>query len=181
MAAMATVLGATLGGLVIWRSFLTQRKRLTQGPSVSVTLETQQKQPLQDPKLLQQQPPQKSKQPQEHHQCLVVEPESPQVVPETPQLPSPPPPSPPPASLPSPQSLLGVMPAVVSSAEEWEILWPSLQQDLQVYPVLGLDCEWVKGVRVRTLFACAQILPPCCGVGRQCPQDIFPLLSLRCL
>ncbi|XP_076155567.1 exonuclease 3'-5' domain-containing protein 2 isoform X2 [Alosa pseudoharengus] len=142
MAAMATVLGATLGGLVLWRSFLTQRKRLTQGPSSSAALETQ---PLQEKKLQQQQQqPQKQKQPQESPQCPTVEPDSTQVVPQAPQLPSPPPPSPPPASLASPKSLLDVTPAVVSSAEEWETLWPSLQQDLLVYPVLGLDCEWVS-------------------------------------
>ncbi|XP_062379081.1 exonuclease 3'-5' domain-containing protein 2 isoform X4 [Sardina pilchardus] len=143
MAAMATVLGATLGGLVLWRSFLTQRKRLTQGPSPSAALETQQTQPLQEKKLQQQ--PQKQKQTQESPQCpAAAEPDPAQVVPEGLQLPPPPPPSPPPASLASPRSLLDVTPAVVSSAEEWEALWPSLQQDLLVYPVLGLDCEWVS-------------------------------------
>ncbi|XP_012681708.2 exonuclease 3'-5' domain-containing protein 2 isoform X2 [Clupea harengus] len=149
MAAMATVFGATLGGLLLWRSFHTQRKRLKQGPSPSPALATQQKPLLQDEKLLLQQQSQKQKkQPQEqqqqHQQCHAVEPESTQVVPGTPQLPSPSPPSPLPASLPSPTSLLGVMPVVVSSAEEWETMWPSLQQDLLVYPVLGLDCEWVS-------------------------------------
>lgn len=32
---------------------------------------------------------------------------------------------------------------IVSKAEEWETVWPLLQQDLNVYPVLGMDCEWV--------------------------------------
>ncbi|KAL2099300.1 hypothetical protein ACEWY4_005780 [Coilia grayii] len=144
MAAMATVVGATLGGLFLWRTFLTQRKKLTQGPSSPLpVLATPQKQPRQDrkPKQLPQSEKQQQEQEQHHHS---PQPESPQVVPETPQLLSPPLPSPPPASLPSPKSLLGVMPVVVSSAEEWETLWPSLQQDLIVYPVLGLDCEWVS-------------------------------------
>ncbi|XP_077119196.1 exonuclease 3'-5' domain-containing protein 2-like isoform X1 [Ranitomeya variabilis] len=32
---------------------------------------------------------------------------------------------------------------IVSKAEEWEAVWPSLQRDLDEYPVLGVDCEWV--------------------------------------
>ncbi|XP_077119112.1 exonuclease 3'-5' domain-containing protein 2-like isoform X1 [Ranitomeya variabilis] len=33
---------------------------------------------------------------------------------------------------------------IVSKAEEWEAVWPSLQRDLDEYPVLGVDCEWVS-------------------------------------
>ncbi|XP_045561857.1 exonuclease 3'-5' domain-containing protein 2 isoform X1 [Salmo salar] len=33
---------------------------------------------------------------------------------------------------------------MVNSEEDWEQLWPSLQKELSVYPVLGLDCEWVS-------------------------------------
>ncbi|XP_073495081.1 exonuclease 3'-5' domain-containing protein 2 isoform X2 [Phyllobates terribilis] len=33
---------------------------------------------------------------------------------------------------------------IVSKAEEWETVWPSLQRDLDEYPVLGVDCEWVS-------------------------------------
>ncbi|XP_072283836.1 exonuclease 3'-5' domain-containing protein 2 [Pyxicephalus adspersus] len=33
---------------------------------------------------------------------------------------------------------------IVSKAEEWEAVWPSLKKDLDVFPVLGMDCEWVS-------------------------------------
>lgn len=32
---------------------------------------------------------------------------------------------------------------IVSMAEEWEAVWPTLKKDLDVFPVLGMDCEWV--------------------------------------
>uniref|UniRef100_A0A4W5KDP2 Exonuclease 3'-5' domain-containing protein 2 n=1 Tax=Hucho hucho TaxID=62062 RepID=A0A4W5KDP2_9TELE len=43
-----------------------------------------------------------------------------------------------------PEPVLAVQPVMVSSEEDWEQLWPSLQKELSVYPVLGLDCEWVS-------------------------------------
>ncbi|KAB5562274.1 hypothetical protein PHYPO_G00016030 [Pangasianodon hypophthalmus] len=51
-------------------------------------------------------------------------------------------------SLPSVEKLLEVPAVVVSSSEEFEEHWPLLQKDLSVFPVLGLDCEWVKSMRV---------------------------------
>ncbi|KTG46579.1 hypothetical protein cypCar_00004405 [Cyprinus carpio] len=45
-------------------------------------------------------------------------------------------------------SLLEVPPVIVSTPGDWETLWPGFQKDLSVYPVLGLDCEWVKSMRV---------------------------------
>ncbi|XP_069805250.1 exonuclease 3'-5' domain-containing protein 2 isoform X2 [Dendropsophus ebraccatus] len=33
---------------------------------------------------------------------------------------------------------------IVSKTEEWDVVWPLLQKDLDVYPVLGMDCEWVS-------------------------------------
>ena len=42
---------------------------------------------------------------------------------------------------------------VVGSEEEWERVWPALQKDLAVFPVLGLDCEWVKKHGLRNRFA----------------------------
>ncbi|XP_071971595.1 exonuclease 3'-5' domain-containing protein 2 [Engystomops pustulosus] len=33
---------------------------------------------------------------------------------------------------------------IVTRAEEWETVWPLLQRDLDEYPVLGMDCEWVS-------------------------------------
>lgn len=33
---------------------------------------------------------------------------------------------------------------IVSKAEEWKAVWPLLRKDLDVFPVLGMDCEWVS-------------------------------------
>lgn len=51
---------------------------------------------------------------------------------------------PPPVQIPSPEQLLGVKPVMVSSEEEWQQLWPLMQKELSVFPVLGIDCEWVS-------------------------------------
>ncbi|XP_016133765.1 exonuclease 3'-5' domain-containing protein 2-like [Sinocyclocheilus grahami] len=108
-AALATMLGATLGGLFLWRSIRTQKRKALKGPAsaepVQAQLEaditlSQPSAPLQTQNLLR-------------------------------------------AHL-----LLEVPPVIVSSPEEWETLWPDFQKDLSVYPVLGLDCEWVKSMRV---------------------------------
>ncbi|KAJ8401119.1 hypothetical protein AAFF_G00387010 [Aldrovandia affinis] len=53
-----------------------------------------------------------------------------------------------PPLVPPVEQLLAAQTLVVSSEQEWEQLWPSLQEELSVYPVLGLDCEWVKTVCV---------------------------------
>ncbi|TRZ02659.1 hypothetical protein DNTS_024395, partial [Danionella cerebrum] len=99
-AALATMLGATLGGLFLWRS-IQKRKALK---SISTFPE-----PVQPP----------------------------QEVPQTPLV----------QSL-HVGSFLEVPPVLVSSPEEWDSVWPHLQKDLSLYPVLGLDCEWVKSVPV---------------------------------
>lgn len=55
------------------------------------------------------------------------------------------PPQPPPAVLrPTCEQLLAVKPLTVSCEEEWQQLWPRMQEELSVLPVLGFDCEWVK-------------------------------------
>lgn len=56
---------------------------------------------------------------------------------------------PPPVQIPSYEQLLGVKPVMVSSEEEWQQLWPLMEKELSVFPVLGLDCEWVS-VKGRT-------------------------------
>ncbi|KAM4691044.1 exonuclease 3'-5' domain-containing protein 2 [Rhinophrynus dorsalis] len=33
---------------------------------------------------------------------------------------------------------------VVSGTSDWENIWPLLKRELDVYPVLGMDCEWVS-------------------------------------
>uniref|UniRef100_A0A3B4T6P1 Exonuclease 3'-5' domain-containing protein 2 n=1 Tax=Seriola dumerili TaxID=41447 RepID=A0A3B4T6P1_SERDU len=90
-AVITTVLGATLGGLLVWRVYRTRRKRL---PSIQKVCQTAQ--------------------------------------------------LPPPVQIPSSEQLLGVKPVMVSSEEEWQQLWPLMQKELSVFPVLGLDCEWVS-------------------------------------
>lgn len=69
---------------------------------------------------------------------------------------------PPPALLlPSAKQLLEMTPVMVSSEDEWHQLWPSLQKELSVYPVLGLDCEWVKsnsGVSVKGKTSAVSLL-----------------------
>ncbi|XDV42623.1 hypothetical protein PO909_011252 [Leuciscus waleckii] len=109
-AAVATMLGATLGGLFLWRSIRTQKKKALKGPASAEPIQAQ----------------------------LEVE------IPPSPESPAPPQT----AKLLRAQTLLEVPPVIVSSLDEWETLWPAFQKDLSVYPVLGLDCEWVKSVRV---------------------------------
>ncbi|KAG1973300.1 exonuclease 3'-5' domain-containing protein 2 isoform X1 [Pimephales promelas] len=109
-AAVATMLGATLGGLFLWRSIRTQKKKALNGPSSAEPVQAQ----------------------------LEVE-----------IIPSPESSAPPQTQKPlRAQTLLEVPPVVVSSLDEWETLWPAFQKDLSICPVLGLDCEWVKSVRV---------------------------------
>ncbi|KAG7510604.1 exonuclease 3' [Solea senegalensis] len=74
-------------------------------------------------------------------ECRCVQPQD---LEEKPLPPPPPPPPPPPVQIPSSEQLLGVKPVMVSSEEEWQQLWPLMQEELSVFPVLGLDCEWVS-------------------------------------
>lgn len=57
---------------------------------------------------------------------------------------------PPPAvHMPTCEQLLAVKPLTVSCEEEWQRLWPRMQKELSLVPVLGFDCEWVKADAVR--------------------------------
>uniref|UniRef100_A0A6Q2Y5V8 Exonuclease 3'-5' domain-containing protein 2 n=1 Tax=Esox lucius TaxID=8010 RepID=A0A6Q2Y5V8_ESOLU len=100
-AAVVTLLGATLGGLMLWRLRIQKKK--------------------------QQLPVQGRKGPP-----CPVEPEP--VCLGFPQA----------SLLPSVDQVLAIQPVTVHCEEDWEQLWPTLQKELAVYPVLGLDCEWVK-------------------------------------
>lgn len=132
---ITTVLGATLGGLLIWRVYRTKRKRL---PSVQKVAD-----PVEAPCPVENefasvecryaQPPH------------LLEKEFKAVECQTTQLP-------PAVQIPSSEQLLGVKPVMVSSEEEWQQLWPLIQKELSVFPVLGLDCEWVKTKGVRNTF-----------------------------
>ncbi|XP_059376870.1 exonuclease 3'-5' domain-containing protein 2 isoform X2 [Carassius carassius] len=109
-AALATMLGATLGGLLLWRSIRTQKRKALRGPASDEPVQAQ------------------------------LEADVPSSQPARPE----------PTAAPQTQkplrvhSLLDVPPVTVSSPEDWETLWPVFQKDLCVYPVLGLDCEWVS-------------------------------------
>uniref|UniRef100_A0A8C2CFN4 Exonuclease 3'-5' domain-containing protein 2 n=1 Tax=Cyprinus carpio TaxID=7962 RepID=A0A8C2CFN4_CYPCA len=107
-AALATMLGATLGGLFLWRSIRTQKRKALKGPASAEPVQAQ----LEADVTL------SSSAPAQTQTLLRV------------------------------HSLLEVPPVIVSTPEDWETLWPGFQKDLSIYPVLGLDCEWVKSMRV---------------------------------
>lgn len=133
-AVITTVLGATLGGLLIWRVYRTKRKRL---PSVQKVAN-----PVEAPSPVGTEPP--SVECQNSEQPLLLEKECNALEGQTTQQP---------AAIPSSEQLMGVKPVMVSSDEEWQQLWPLIQKDLSVFPVLGLDCEWVKTQDVRDIFS----------------------------
>ncbi|XP_051252166.1 exonuclease 3'-5' domain-containing protein 2 isoform X2 [Dicentrarchus labrax] len=127
-AVITTVLGATLGGLLIWQVYRTKRKRL---PSIQKVVA-----PVEAPRAVE----------EEFADVAAYEYAQPPHLPDkefkavecqTTQLP-------PPVQIPSYEQLLGVKPVTVSSEEEWQQLWPLMQKELSVCPVLGLDCEWVS-------------------------------------
>ncbi|XP_048830435.1 exonuclease 3'-5' domain-containing protein 2 isoform X1 [Brienomyrus brachyistius] len=166
-AAIATVLGATLGGLLFWRTLRFQKKKRSQDLADSDPLQEEQLGTVQHPVSL--------------------------------PLPLPPPPPPPPISkpastlLPSPEQLLRVQPVVVSSEEDWEQLWPSLEKELSIFPVLGLDCEWVKSECVSVKgktgavsllqmasysgFCVLVRLPQFCSAGQSVPCSLAKMLN----
>lgn len=124
---ITTVLGATLGGLLIWRVYRTKRKRL---PSIQKAAD-----PVEAPcpagneltsvEHQYAQPPHLLEKEFKAVECQTAQP-------------------PPAVQIPSYEQLLGVKPVIVSSEEEWQQLWPLMQKELSVVPVLGLDCEWVS-------------------------------------
>ncbi len=108
--ALATMLGATLGGLFLWRSIRTQKRKALKDPASAEPVQAQLEADVTASQPARQEP--------QTQKLLRV------------------------------HSLLEVPPVIVSSPEEWETLWPGFQKELSVYPVLGLDCEWVKSMRV---------------------------------
>ncbi|XP_029349735.1 exonuclease 3'-5' domain-containing protein 2 isoform X2 [Echeneis naucrates] len=125
-AVITTVLGATLGGLLIWRVYRTRRKRL---PSIQKVAD-----PVEAPRPVDKEFTAVECQ---YSPRLHLEKEFKAVECQTTQLT-------PPVQIPSSEQLLGVKPVMVSSEEEWQQLWPLMQKELSVFPVLGLDCEWVS-------------------------------------
>ncbi|XP_070836173.1 exonuclease 3'-5' domain-containing protein 2 isoform X1 [Chaetodon trifascialis] len=125
-AVITTVLGATLGGLLIWRVYRTKRKRLPSVQKVADPVEASC--PVENKFRAVDYP---------YTQPPFLEKEFKAVECQTTQLP-------PAVQIPSSEQLLAVKPVMVSSEEEWQQLWPLMQKELSVFPVLGLDCEWVK-------------------------------------
>ncbi|KAM9842465.1 exonuclease 3'-5' domain-containing protein 2 isoform 1-T2 [Aulostomus maculatus] len=123
---ITTVLGATLGGLLLWRVYRTKRKRLPSIQKVADSVEA----PCPVGNDLPSVEYQYTRPPHLEKEFKAVECQT--------ALP------PPPAQIPSSEQLLRVQPVMVSSEEEWQQLWPLLQHDLAALPVLGLDCEWVS-------------------------------------
>uniref|UniRef100_A0A8C1NLC3 Exonuclease 3'-5' domain-containing protein 2 n=1 Tax=Cyprinus carpio TaxID=7962 RepID=A0A8C1NLC3_CYPCA len=113
-AALATMLGATLGGLFLWRSIRTQKRKALKGPASAEPVQAQ----LEADVTASQPAGREPTAPPQTQTLLRV------------------------------HSLLEVPPVIVSTPGDWETLWPGFQKDLSVYPVLGLDCEWVKSMRV---------------------------------
>ncbi|XP_034530318.1 exonuclease 3'-5' domain-containing protein 2 [Notolabrus celidotus] len=126
-AVITTVLGATLGGLLIWRVYRTKRKRLPFIQKVADPVEA----PCPVEKKF------TAVEYEEPETPLVQEKEFKAVECQTSQLP-------PAVQIPTSDQLLGVKPVMVSSVEEWQQLWPLMEKELSVFPVLGLDCEWVS-------------------------------------
>lgn len=135
LTAVITVLGATLGGLIIWRVYRTKRKRLLSNQKTADPVEALRpvERELAPVEYQYTQPPLDLEKDIEGLECGTS-----QVTP--------------PVRIPSFEEQLAVKPVMVSSEEEWQQLWPLMQRDLSVVPVLGLDCEWVKTKGVRNNF-----------------------------
>ncbi|XP_051579178.1 exonuclease 3'-5' domain-containing protein 2 isoform X2 [Myxocyprinus asiaticus] len=110
-AAVATMLGATLGGLFLWRSIRAQKRKALKVPAAPEPVQAQLEADF-----------------------TTTQPARPELTASANQ----------PVTVPLVSTLIQVPPVVVSSSDEWEMFWPAFQKDLLVYPVLGLDCEWVS-------------------------------------
>lgn len=111
--AVLTLLGTTLGGLVIWKAVKSWRQKIfnsNQNGELGKVRKREQEQEELEGEL----------------EGVVVSEHS--------HWPS----------LPLAEQLLKVEPALVSCADDWEEVWPAVQRELGVYPVLGIDCEWVS-------------------------------------
>ncbi|XP_028252290.1 exonuclease 3'-5' domain-containing protein 2 isoform X2 [Parambassis ranga] len=126
-ALITTVLGATLGGMLIWRVYQTKRKKLPSIQKVADPVEALC--PVENERSAVEcqyiQTPQLREKEFKVVECQTM-------------------PQPSPVRLLASDELLGVKPVMVSSEEEWQQLWPLMQKELSVFPVLGIDCEWVS-------------------------------------
>lgn len=129
-AVITTVLGVTLGGLLVWRVYRRKRKPLPSIQKVDHPVEALPPEEKTEHRL--NRPPALEKE-WKTAECQTAV-------------------LPPAVQIPSSEQLLAVKPVTVSSEDEWQQLWPEMQRELSVYPVLGLDCEWVKTDAVRKSF-----------------------------
>ncbi|MBN3270905.1 EXD2 protein, partial [Polyodon spathula] len=108
-AAVVTLLGTTLGGLVIWKAVKSWRQKISKRNQNGELGKVR-----------------KREQQQEELEGVVASEHS-----HWPMLPL-------------PEQLLKVEPALVSRPDDWEEVWPAVQRELGVYPVLGIDCDWMS-------------------------------------
>ncbi|KAM5129923.1 exonuclease 3'-5' domain-containing protein 2 [Mantella aurantiaca] len=77
---------------------------------------------------------------------------------------------------------------IVSKAEEWEAAWPLLKKDIDVFPVLGMDCEWVSvdgranpisllQMASHSGFCVLVRLPRLANAGSTIPKTLLTLLA----
>lgn len=125
---LTTVLGVALGGLLVWRVYHTKRKRASSFQKVAslpVEATPEVEGTAAEPGLSQPLGGQKKDGISLAVACKSI-------------LPTPA------GWLPWSEKLLATKLQTVSSENEWLQLWPCLQEELSVFPVLGFDCEWVK-------------------------------------
>ncbi|KAK6479238.1 exonuclease 3'-5' domain-containing protein 2 [Huso huso] len=113
--AVLTLLGTTLGGLVIWKAVKSWRQKISNSNQNGELGKVRKREQQQEQEEL-----------EGELEGVVVSEHS--------HWPS----------LPLSEQLLKVEPALVSCADDWEEVWPAVQRELGVYPVLGIDCEWVS-------------------------------------
>lgn len=128
-AVLTAVLGVTFGGVLVWLyQTKKKKKRLPSFQELADPLDAQGVAESADP--CPQQPPPGLEREFKAVECQTQ--------------------APPAVPVPTSEQLLAVEPLMVSCEEEWQQLWPRVQKELAVVPVLGFDCEWVKADAVRT-------------------------------
>ncbi|XP_054913019.1 exonuclease 3'-5' domain-containing protein 2 isoform X2 [Poeciliopsis prolifica] len=129
---ITTVVGAALGGLLVWQVYRTKQKKpssVREAKEPTVPLHPVENAPA-HAESRQTQPPRLAVDEFKTAECQNEN-------------------VPPAVRIPTCEQLLAVKPLTVSSEEDWLETWPLMQKELSVFPVLGLDCEWVS-VKGRT-------------------------------
>ncbi|XP_032402182.1 exonuclease 3'-5' domain-containing protein 2 isoform X2 [Xiphophorus hellerii] len=124
---ITTIVGAALGGLLVWQVYRTKRKKpssVQQAVEPTVPLHPVENAPAHT-ESRQTQLPRLAHDEFKTAECQTEN--APLAV-----------------RIPTCEQLLAVRPVTVSSEEDWQEMWPLMQKELSVFPVLGLDCEWVS-------------------------------------